>query len=367
MAEFGTCKRCHWEYIQEMSFVRRQPWTTDDAGLMFQTCQRCGNISIQRFMSDGAVAGVWILSPDAIVMFRMGVPPNQVFDYAFSDDFFGNRGITLGLLQGSMRSMLDLSPATNLLLNRLGRLDDIGQISLSLDILRSVLTEHAARLATDGEARLHVSTLRPLAELMQGRAVGGNAATSLADARFVALELLESFVQPELWQSLPQAETTALEEAIDHLSMVENSAARFRHMADNLDDEVAMQLFVEAKFIYRVFRRRQARLSRLHAESVWRALTSLDRQFDVSNPLLFASKAFEAARGLLEHQLVESGFFKVGPRTVEGQQAIGFRSPNTGEVLALPQVSTRLYLFSTPQAQEPAAVLDDWGAAMDRL
>ena len=334
---------------------------------MFQTCQRCGNISIQRFNNEGTTVGVWILSAEASVMFRLGAIPNAVFDYVFSDDFFRNRGITLSRLKGYLKSMLDLSGFVNLLLTRLGRLTDANQVQLSLEILRAVLSEHAERVRAEDDARLNVSTLGPLADLMQGRSLSGQGTENRIKIRFGALEILESFVQPDMWDSVPRNETQALESALDHMNMVENSAARLRHFAENLDDEILIDAYVEAKFMYRLFRRRQARLSRAHSDAVWRTLRNVEAVFDVTSPLSFASKTFEALRALLVHQLVESGFFKVGQRTIDGLESTAFRSPNTGEVLVLPEHSARLHILATDRASKPSATLDSWTAALDRL
>ena len=366
---FEECKRCRWEYMQEMSFVRRQPWTEDDAGLMFQTCDRCGQISIQRFDNEGLVTGVWILHPDSVVMFRSGTAPSHIFDYVISEDFLKNRGVTRGLFRGHLKSMLDLSGAVNVLISHIKRSNSLQRVELCMELFRDLLFEYSARSASTAEdRRLAVSTLFPLIELVhESRDLEGSASAARVDLRFAALEVLETFLQPGMDASAPAAEAAELEAAIDHLQMVDRSIARMNRLAQEINDDAIVTAFVESRFLYRVFRRRKARLSRAHSEAVWRLMFAVSQHFPLGSPLDFSTKAYESLRGLLEHQAVELGFFKLGPRNQNGTPCLAFRGPNTGEILLLPLYYPKLAIYATDGAQHPTAVLDSWVAALDRL
>lgn len=353
-----------------MSFVRPQPWTDDDSNLMFQTCDRCGNISIQRVGADGGGAGVWLLGPEAMVMFRAGVPPSQILDYACSDDFARNRGITLSLFRGSLRYMLDLSGAANLLVTRVSRAGDAAQAHNCLEMLHAVLGDFLRR-AESGErdGRLNIANVAPLAKIVADidvpRAVSANVQL---DLRLKALDILELCAQPLLWNAMPAEQAALLEQTIDHMEMVEQSVGRVQALAASaVDDPLIRAILVEAKFFHRVFRRRKARLSKQHAMAVWALMRNLAVAREVANPLEPASAAYDALRMLLEHQLVELGFLKLGTGERNGETHLRYRSPETGEVLGLPLYRTAVEVYATPDSTEPSAVLDSWGAALDRL
>lgn len=368
---YTECKRCHWEYMQNLSFCRRQPWTDDDEALTFQSCGRCGKISIQQSDATGGTVGVWLLHPDAEVMFRVGTAPSHVFDYIYTDDFLKNRGITRGLFRGYLRSMLDLSGAVNVLVSRLRRTDSLERVQLSMDLFRDLLSEHAHRLVDEAEAenrRLAVSTLIPVTELVySARHLDGRATDARVDLRFTSLQVLEAFALPGMWASVPQSETAEIERAIDHLTMVEASIARLGYLAQSLDDEALVDAYVEGKFLYRVFNHRKAWLSRAHAQAVWRLMHAIMQIYPLGGPFDMATRAYEALRALLEHQLVESGFFKLGPRDQNGTPCHAFRSQRTGEVLVLPLYYPRLAIFADAGALNPSAVLEDWDGAVARL
>ncbi len=365
---FAECKRCQWEYMQEMSFVRRQPWTDDDAGMMFQSCQRCGRISIQHFDNDGGVSGVWILHPDSEVMFRAGTAPSHVFDYVFSDDFLKNRGITRGLFRGHLKSMLDLSGAVNVLVSYIKKSEALERVELCMELFRDLLSEYHVRMR-DGEEdrRLAVSSLLPVAALVQNtRTLTGNGTNSRVEMRMTALEVLETFLQPALGPSVPNTELEALETAIDHMTMVEASIARMTYLAQGVDADALVEAYVESRFMYRVFRRRKARLSKLHAEAVWRLMHAVNQTYTLGSPLEFATKAYESLRGLMEHQLLERGFLKLGPRDRNGTACLAFRSTK-GQTLLLPLWYPRLAIYATDDAERPISVTDVWSTAMDQL
>jgi len=353
-----------------MSFVRPQPWADDDSGLMFQTCERCGTISIQRFSADGSGAGVWLLAPEAMVLFRAGVPPAQVFDYAFSEDFARNRGITQALFRGFLRYMLDLSGAANVLVAKIGQAEEQARVDMCIEMLHDVLVDFLRRAESgDPDSRMNLVTIGPVAQLVAGnRTLKATNANASLELRTRALDILETFAQPILWSSLPPEQAAILEQTIDHMEMVEQSTERLLALADGgIDDVTVREALVEAKFFYRVFRRRKARLSKAHATAVWRLMIVLARIRDVSSPLDAASGAYEALRALLEHQIVEMGFLKLAPGERDGEPRLRFRSPNTGEVLGLPLHRPSIEIYATPEAAVPSAVLDSWGAALDRL
>ncbi len=133
------------------------------------------------------------------------------------------------------------------------------------------------------------------------------------------------------------------------------------------DDEIVRKIDAEARFFFRVFRRRKARLSRDHSGAVWELMRRLGQQRDVGNPLDCATNAYEACRRLIEHQLVESGFLKLGKREVDGDVRVVFQSPNTGEVVHVPEHRPSLEIFATSRAESPTARVDSWTSVLDRL
>lgn len=349
--------------------MRPQPWTDDDSGLMFQTCQRCGNLSIQRFAASGSVSGVWMLSANAMVLFRAGAPPAKVFDYVFSDDFSRNRGITQGLFRGYVGHMHDLSGVANTLISRIDAVTDATRVEVCVEALRDVLVEYLHRAQQDDTERLSVATVEPIASLMRGRRpLDGGTVEGWVNLRLQALEILELFAQPALWNSLPPHQAQQLEDEIDHGSMVEESIAALNGFTvTQMDEVIVRRIAAEARFFFRVFRRRKARLSRAHSGALWQAMRRLREECDVGNPLDPATMAYEASRQLLEHQLVESGFLKLGNREVDGDVRTAFRSPNTGEVLHVPEHRPSLEIFATSRTEKPTARLDSWTSALDRL
>lgn len=365
MPELTQCERCQWQHMQETAGVRPPPWTADDAGLMFQACARCGSVSIQKFSVGGAVDSVWILTDEAMVMFRDGVAPSQVFQYLFTDDFVRNRGVTLNLFRGYLASMHDLSGFTNLLVARAARFLEVEKVQLCLDMLRDTLAEYLRR---EAQTRLAVTTVTPVTDLLRSRrALNGPGGKSRVDLQFRALEILEMFAQPALWRSVPPAETSLLERAIDHIDMVDESIARTDAMSREVDDGVLLDAFAEARFMYRLFRRRQARLSRPHAAAIWRLMRVIEGHYTLGSPVDLATRTYDALRALLEHQLVESGFFKLGTDNRDGQTYLRFRSPHTQDVLHLPLYGSKLEIFADPDDVAPTAKLDSWTAAIDRL
>lgn len=369
LTSYQECRRCDWDYMQEMSFVRRQPWTDDDSGMMFQNCRRCGKVSIQHFGEEGSVNGVWILHPDSEVLFRVGTAPTHVLEYVFSEDFLKNRGITRALFRGYLRSMLDLSGAANSLVDRAKKSTTLEWAELSMELFRDVLAEYVIR-RTRGEEdrRLAVTTLAPLVDLLhERRPLEGTGATQRIDLRFTILEVLESFLQPSMTASVPASEAGDLEAAIDHLTMVASSTQRLNYLSQGMEEANLIDAFVEAKFMYRVFRRRQARLSRAHAESVWKMMHALNAYYTLGSPLDFATKAYEALRALLEHQLVEVGFLKIGKRDQKGTECNAFRSPQSGKMLLLPLFYPKVAIYATDKADRPVTVHDSWVEALDQM
>lgn len=363
------CRRCRWSHLQGMSFVRPQPWTDDDSQLVFQSCERCGAVSIQRFGGEGSsVNSVWMLEPAAMVMFRAGESPRQVLEYAFSEDFARNRGIGLGLFRGILRYLLDLSGTANELVSRLEAAREYVFAEIAIEMLTELLATYVARATVDPSERLNIVEIRPVVAVMSGRVfLERGTPQQIADLRGRALDLLETFSQPALWKCLREEQMQLMEASIDHMTMVDDSIQRLNELGQHYDARLLGAIYSEARFFQRLFHRRKARLSRAHSGAVWSLMQVMAARENLANPVLPAVPVFEALRALLEHQLVESGFLKVGQRDLRGKRRTAFQSPNTGEVLHVFMDEPRLEVFESPSSTEPLSAINSWIAATDRL
>lgn len=361
--EYSSCDPCEWRPLAAHPAVRDEPWAEVDRGYTYSYCPGCGNLTIHSYNPSTGFGQVYMLDASAMTLLRPDASPGAVLAYLYSDDFARNRGVTLPLFGGYLRSLVNLSPIANRLVVAVEQADELERIAFGLDALHATLEEAAVRPEQGrGRAELSVTTVAPVVRVGRGGfQVARYEPDAFTSVRLKAWNCLELFGRPGLWGSLEADTAEMLEEITDHLAVIRSAQHGLERGLDRLEFDGAVYLYVEAKFLQRVLSRRGARLTPALASLVWRVLQELGPRIKRKNSSTrpFDQRAFVRVRALLEHHIVSLGFEKSGgERTQAG--LLEYVDPRTGRSLQLPPYRTRIYLYERRDAATPVAVLDEW-------
>jgi len=332
------CDQCDYVPLTQYTSVRPPPWTDDDQGLNFFTCKRCGAVTIQKFDARTSYGQVWMLDSEVLGLLRMDAYPQAVLNYVLSEDFRANRAVTMGLFRGWARNSLALSVVARGLLSALP--DRQGRRLIeALQMLQFSMSELVTRLA-DGRAIPPMEDASHVIAVLEGNQTYALKPEDAANARLLALDILEMIVHPQLLGSVPREEELNIEAVLDHGNLLERSRSEIVRARRAMGAEGVGRLHEEGLFLMGVLLRRSAWLPRILSAEVWDCLLGLYSQFRaVSDPAL--EGAYRAVEALVDHQIVQLGLEPITWK--EGGHS--YLHPKHGWVLFLPDLEPKIEMY----------------------
>lgn len=331
----SRCDQCEYVPLTQYTSVRAQPWTSDDQGLNFFTCKRCGAVTVQRFDARTSYGQVWMLDAEVMTLLRMDAAPQRVVDYLLSDDYRANKAISFGLFAGWAKHSLALAVVTRGLLgalpDRKGR-----RIIEILEMIKLAMVELTHRASLGEQVVLRDADF--VVAVLEGQQSAGLRPSDEARARILALEILELVVDPRLVGALEPEHESYIEAAIEHGNLVGRSRSEISRAAKSLGDQGLQRLIAEGQFLYDLLDRRQAFLPKGMTEVVWEALLGTYSRMNGE----LGPKAFLALQALVELQLVHRGLEPITWR----ERGHSFLHPRHGWVLYIPELEPRFEMFS---------------------